>query len=190
MVWPISTNAITVTWMRGRVDLTSWNVLLFLSPLFLSIYLPSTFIRCPSVPGSPSNPTAVPHPFCFPPHYSLFFLICISLSSPSFIVFLFFLCPVSVPVCLWSLCWAGQPVTLLLWAWRVEMTPELWGETLTSLFSFHSQLQSYLSAQPHFFPLWTSVPAGVGDTEDIKGAGVNWATCVMQKKESDERGIE
>lgn len=72
----------------------------------------------------------------FPPHYSLFFHICISLSSPSFIVFFFFFYLQCLFLFVFDPC-AGtsQPVTLLLWAWRVEMTPELWGSDLSLFLS-------------------------------------------------------
>ena len=123
--------------MRGRVDLTSWNVLLSVSlPLFLSIYLPSTFIWCPSVLGSPSNPTAVPRPFCF-------LLTTVSFSTFAFpspllplLYFYFFFYLQCLFLFVFDPC-AGtsQPVTLLLWAWRVEMTPELWGSDLSLFLS-------------------------------------------------------
>lgn len=187
MVWPSSTNAITVTWMRGRVDLTSWNVLLFLSPLFLSIYLPSTFIRCPSVPGSPSNPTAVPRPFCF-------LLTTVSFSTFAFpspllplLRFYYFFIS-SVCSCLSLIPVLGSasrsPCCYERGEWRWPLNS---GERLWPL-SFLSTLSSSL-IYPHsliFFLFEHQFQQGSATGRTLKV--LEWTG--EHKKESDERGIE
>lgn len=92
--------------MGGRVDLTSWNVLYCSLSFFLSIYLFSLcLIWCMSLPGSPSIPTAVPPSIFFPLCCSLFFHICISLSSPSVnVFFLFSVCSFFSLIPVWNLC--------------------------------------------------------------------------------------
>ncbi len=122
--------------MVDRVDVTSWNVLCYSLSLFLSIYLSSLcLVWCLSLPGSPPNPTAAPPPFCFPPHSSLFFHICISLYSPSFNVsffLLFCVCSFFSLIPVWNMCWdqpAGHLAVMtvgLLQCRDDPWTPRLW----------------------------------------------------------------
>lgn len=166
--------------MGGRVDLTSRNVLYYsLSRFSINLsLLPLSHLVSVSAGVTLESHSSAPS-LLFPPHYSLFFYICISLPSPYFNVFLiFFFCSVSILSLLWSLCeicaWTSQPVTLLLWPWRhcrVEMTPELPGSDL--FLSFFSQLQPYLSTQPHFFSSLNISPSRGQAQGGNRWAGVN-----------------
>lgn len=90
--------------------------------------------------------------FCFLLMTDFPFHICISHFPRSPCIFFFQI----VSCCLWSPCKicaeTSRQVTLLLWPWthcQVEMTPGLRCSDLP--FSLLSQLQPYLSTQPHFF---------------------------------------
>lgn len=146
--------------MGGRVDLTSWNVLYYSLSLFLSIYLSSLcLIWCLSLPGSPSNPTAVPPPFCFllsTVSFSTFAFHSLPLPLMCFFFSLLCVCSFFSLILGWNLRWDQHSRSpLLLWLWahsRVEMTPELRGSDLFSFsllsapaLSLHTALLLFIS---------------------------------------------
>lgn len=96
--------------MGGRVDLTSRNVLYYsLSRFSINLsLLPLSHLVSVSAGVTLESHSSAPS-LLFPPHYSLFFYICISLSSPYFNVFLIFFflfCVYSFSslITVWNLC--------------------------------------------------------------------------------------
>lgn len=148
--------------MRGRVDLTSRNVL-FSLPLSINLSLlpPSRSVFVSVGVTLKSLPF-----FLFPPHWCLFFHICISLHTLSLNVFFFFhLFDLSVKSvrepAVRSPCCNDDRLNC-----SVEMTPELSGCGPFSLSPLTSSLISPHSVAS--FHLWKSIPAVVKVKEGLK----------------------
>ena len=105
------------------------------TPFFLSIYLFSLcFIWCPSLPGSPSIPTAKVSFFCFCSLLALCLHLHFSLPLPVMFFFMFCVCVSFSLIPVWNLCRSKQASHL------VDMTHELpiLHLSLLSFFSPHS----------------------------------------------------
>ena len=153
---------------------------LSLSPFFYQFIFPPPSFGVRLCWDHPRIPQQCPVPFVSSSLQSLFPHLHFPLLSFLVCIFFFFfissvcscssLIPVLGPASRSPCCYEPGE-----WRWPLN------SEALTSLFFSPLSAPALSIHTASLFHLWTSVPAGVGHREDIKGAGVNWGTCVTQK---------